>query len=282
MEDSQQGPTGVPTSLEESAGGSWLGNDLRFGESAQFVLWDSLDGSGLALWALLLVSCPKSQMTAPSSHGNPPMRTPSWEPPWEAPSNLINMGHSTKPIARRTWPPRSGGWSAPRTPGERPRRRGFAALAAFRAKRDTATSEGTGSLARSPGSPTKIDYRKKGTLVLTSLLEDLVGSPTSVTRSVVAKFLSQPETRRGNQDVLERCSTLALRGSPKREDTRGPADRGRFCLFVCATGDLSGLHRVRGREGRFAVSTGKTWDVARPKNILSCFCSRNPPCGNSR
>ena len=25
------------------------------------------------------------------------------------------------------------------------------------------------------GSPTKIDYRKKGTLILTSLLEDLVG-----------------------------------------------------------------------------------------------------------
>ena len=26
------------------------------------------------------------------------------------------------------------------------------------------------------GSPTKVDYRKKGTLILTSLLEDLVGA----------------------------------------------------------------------------------------------------------
>ena len=40
------------------------------------------------------------------------------------------------------------------------------------------------------GSPTKIDYRKKGTLILTSLLEDLVKRQPSSSARVARRFSS--------------------------------------------------------------------------------------------
>ena len=51
--------------------------------------------------------------------------------------------------------------------------------------------------------PTKIDYRKKGTLILTSLLEDLEEEANHREGSILRKHVGSPESKGSGWDVRE-------------------------------------------------------------------------------